>query len=616
MDVITPPTPGERREPAATERLDSWKEIAAYLKRDESTVRRWEEEGLPIHRHPHKKKSTVFAYTSELDAWWHAGQRQLESVATTGHQLLENFEIARDPQLERAATIEPQARPAKQRWVIAATAVLLATAMAATLGLRRYVFTRPRVGEISSIAVLPLKNLSATPGQDYFADGMTEALITELGKIGALRVLSHQTADAYRQSAKPVPEIARELKVDAVLEGTVLSSGNRVRITANLVQATPERHLWAESYEFDRQDVLIVQGEVAREVAKQIRITITPEEQTRLTRSRRVDPEAHADYELGRAFMFRAMTPTDGRRAKEHFDKAIARDPGYAEAYASLAELYITARASPLRNPADQSREARRCAERALKLDDTLAEAHNALARVAQRGFDWAGAEREYRRALETNPNSVARIWYAMFLYGMQRFDEAVSQARLAQQLDPASPSTNTWAGVAYLFAGRTAEAWAAWQRALELDPNYSDAILVVARTHVSEKKYTQAIADLERALSARKEPEPLLIGALAHAYGRAGDRKAALKLIQQLERIGRPDAQESVPPFGLIWAYAGIADNNRAFARLERAREEGAFRLTWLNVDPLLDPLRSDPRFDDLVRRVNLPTPNPTRSR
>src|SRR5437764_3812659 len=417
MGVVDVSTPSGPFQSPASERLGSWKEIAAYLKRDESTVRRWEDEGLPVHRLPHKKKATVYAYKSELDVWWNAGRPRLDAVATT----------------------EPALSHTRVKWVTASMVLLVAAGLALTVVLRERVFG-PRAGEIASIAVLPLKSLSGDSGQDYFADGMTEALITELGKISALQVLSHQSVSGYRQTAKPLPEIARELKVDALIEGTVLHSGNRVRITTNLVQAAPERHLWAQSYEFDGQDVLAVQGAVARYVASRIRIKVTAQEQARLTSSRRVDPEAYEAYLLGRAYWCNGSTPGNGKRAREYFEKAIQKDPGYAPAYASLAELSLRARMSPPTPPEARS-EARRWAATALQLDDTLAEAHNALARALQQEWDWAGAEREYRRAIDLNPNyAVARTWYTMYLYGMQRFDEAMVQARRAQQLDPGSP--------------------------------------------------------------------------------------------------------------------------------------------------------------------------------
>jgi TolB-like protein len=272
MAAVDPSTPLRPPEPEAGQRLDSWKEIAAYLKRDESTVRRWEEEGLPVHRLPHKRKATVYAYKSEIDAWWNKGHARLET--------------APPPTARRRAPIV---------WVTTAglTLVALVSLGFNIGGARDLLLGRTATGEISSIAVLPLRNLSGDPGQDYFADGLTEALITRLGQIGALDVISHQSVLGYRGTAKSLPQIARELNVDALLEGTVLHSGNRVRITANLVQATPERHLWAESYEFDLEDALAIQSDVARDVADRIRGRVTVPGPERLGDMRRVNPEAY-----------------------------------------------------------------------------------------------------------------------------------------------------------------------------------------------------------------------------------------------------------------------------------------------------------------------------------
>ncbi len=587
MAVGKPLSTPEPSEPPASERLDSWKEIAAYLKRDESTVRRWEKEGLPVHRHTHKRKATVYAHKSEIDVWWNDGCARLEVI-------------------ERASPV----RRTRVVWWAAAAFMLLAVGLGMNfVGVRDRLLGRPLAGEITSIAVLPLKNLSGDPAQDYFADGMTEALITELGKISTLQVISHQTVLGYRQTAKPLPRIARDLNVNALLEGTVLRSGGKVRITVNVVQAVPERHLWAESYEFDQQDVLAVQGEVAQGVARQIRVKLMPQEQARLASSRRVDPEAYEAYLLGRAYSYKAMTRTNWTRAKEYFEKAIEKDPGYAPAYGSLAVLYIHSnRGSTTRDPGDLRLQARQWAEKALKLDGTLAEAHCALARVAQQEWNWATADQEYRRAIEFNPSyPIAHIWYAQYLWAMQRSEESVAEAKRAQLLDPVSPFVNTWAGAAYFYAGKADEGMASMQKALELDPSFSDASIVLARAYLKQGMFQQATVELQRALTFN-ETEVLVLGALAHVYARIGQREDALKLVHKLERI-EGEERGYVAPFGIIWAYAGLGDKEQAFAWLERAYEEHRDRIVWLNVDPLLEPLRSDPRFHDLVRRVGLPT-------
>ncbi len=522
------------------------------MKRDESTVRRWEKEGLPVHRHAHKRKATVYAHKSEIDVWWNDGHTRLELI-------------------ERTSPV----RLTRVVWWAAAAFMLLTVGLGMIfVGVRDRLLGRPLTGEITSIAVLPLKNLSGDPAQDYFADGMTEALITELGKISTLQVISHQTVLGYRQTAKPLPRIARDLNVNALLEGTVLRSRGKVRITVNVVQAVPERHLWAESYEFDEQDILAVQGEVARGVARQIRVRLMPEERVRLATSQRVDPEAYEAYLLGRSYSYKAMTRTSWTRAKDYFEKAIAIDPGYAPAYGSLAVLYIHS---------------------------------NRGATTREQEWDWVDAEREYQLAIKFSPSyPLAHIWYAQYLWAMQRSEESVSEAKRAQQLDPVSPFVNTWAGAAYFYAGRADEGMASMQKALELDASFSDASLVLARAYFQQGMFQQAIAALQKALTFN-EKEVLVLGALAHVHARVGQRKEALKLVGQLERI-EAEGRGYGAPFGIIWAYAGLGDKEQAFAWLEKAYEERRDRIVWLNVDPLLEPLRSDPRFQDLVRRVGLP--------
>jgi len=456
-----------------------------------------------------------------------------------------------------------------------------------------------------ALGVLPLKNLSGDSGDDYYADGISEALITELGKIGRLQVLSFQTMSHYRQSTKQLAEIARELQLDALVEGSIVRSGNRVRITAKLFQAAPERQLLSESYEFDARDVLAVQAEVARDVATRTRVRLTTQEQARLASARRIDPEAYEAYLLARAYSSRTG---GGLKAEEYYKTAIARDPTYAPAYAGLAELYAAGNLMyEFRVPKATRARGRQLAEKALALDASLVEAHTALARMAQQDWDWPGAERAYRRATEVNPSyALARIWYAMYLYAMERFDEAVVQARRAQQLDPASALVNTWAGTAYSFTGREDEAVASWQRALELDPKYANATLAFARSYVTQQRHQEAIALLNSGLSYNPK-HTFLLGALAHAYARNGRRAEAHKIVADLEL--RHASGEIFPPFGLIWAYAGLEEYDHAFAWLNVAYDDQRDRMVWIKVDPLLAPLRGDPRFDEIVRRMNMPT-------
>jgi len=456
-----------------------------------------------------------------------------------------------------------------------------------------------------ALAVLPLKNLSGDAGQDYYADGVSEALITELGKIASFRVLSFQSVSRYRHTAKPLPEIACELGVDALLEGSVLRSGQRVRITAKLFEMTPEHQLLSETYEFDAPDILAVQAAVARDVAGRTRVQLSAQEEARLAVARRVDPRAYEAYLLARAYSSKAA-PGGLSNAKDYYERAIAIDAMYASAYAGLAELYAAFPCQLVRVPREARSMSRQLAEKALTLDHSLAGAHAALARVAQQEWDWLVAERGYQRATEVNPSySAAWIGYAMLLYAMERFEDAVAKARRAQQLDPASALVNTWAGAAYFFAGLSGEAFATWQLALELDPKYGHASLALARSEVSRGRHSEAISVLDKAL-AHAPSDAELLGARAHALARIGRRAEALKVVAELEE--RHARGEIMPPFGRIWAYAGLGDNDRAFGHLQRAYEEGRDRMVWLKVDPLLAPLRADSRFQNLLQRMHIP--------
>ena len=458
---------------------------------------------------------------------------------------------------------------------------------------------------IQSIAVLPLENLSRDPEQEYFADGMTEALITDLGKISALRVISRTSVMQYKGTKKPLPEIARELKVDAVLEGTVARSGSRVRITANLLHAPTDRHLWAETYEGDLGDVLALQGEVARAIADQIRIKLTPEEQGRFAPPRPVNPEAHEAYLKGR-YYWNLRTEDGLKKSIEYFQQAIEKDPGYTRAYAGLADSYAVSVMWGFAPPREAYPRAKAAALKALQVDHTQAEPHASLG-VAKVDFDFdfVGAEKEYKLAVKLDPSyATAHVWYAVYLALVGRHNEAFTEIKRAQELDPLSLSISAVGAAVFLYARRYDEAVAECQRTLELKPDFYLAHYYLGEVYEQQKLYAQAIGEYQKALAL--EPGNSIVGtALACGYAAAGKRSEALKHVSRLKQLSR---RRYVSPYAIACIYAALGDVDQACAWLEKAYEDRSYGLYSLKVNPRFDLLRSDPRFQDLLRRMNFP--------
>jgi serine/threonine protein kinase/Tfp pilus assembly protein PilF len=472
---------------------------------------------------------------------------------------------------------------------------------------------RPREGKglpyprIESVAVLPLTNLSGDPQQEYFADGMTDALITNLGKIRSLRVISRTTAMHFKGTKKTLPEIACELNVDAVVEGSVLRSGNRVRVTANLLHAPTDRHLWANSYESELQDVLVLQGEVARAIAEQVRVKLTPEEQVGLTTNRPVNPESYAAYLKGNYTWQRSLGSMSA--AIQYFREAIATDPSYPQAYVGLSLAYIQVGFGygPVcpREAFDQTKEA---AQEALKIDATLGEARACLAYVKAFGqWDWSGAEGDFRRAIESSPSSAdAHRLYSWYLSAMGRHEEAIAESQRGRQLDPVSPRANYTVVSACLWARQFERAAAEGEKLIEMDPNYPQAHHVLGATYIAAGSYGEAIRHYQKAIAlSGSDPPAIYLALLGCAYGHAGKRPEALRLLNQLQSRSK---RQYVSPYFVTWFYAGLGERDKAFQCLEKAYTEGNPMLALLKVDALFDPLRSDPRFQDLLRRMNFP--------
>jgi TolB-like protein/DNA-binding winged helix-turn-helix (wHTH) protein/Tfp pilus assembly protein PilF len=455
---------------------------------------------------------------------------------------------------------------------------------------------------IQALAVLPLENLSGDPSQDYFADGMTDELITSLGRIGALRVISRTSVMQYKSTKKPLPEIARELGVDAIVEGTVLRSGNRVRITANLLHAPTDRHLWAESYERDMRDVLALQNEVADAIGREIKLKLTPQEQARLVRTRPINPQAHELYLKGSEVIWQGGDPN---KSREYFQQAVQKDPNFAPAYVGIARAYWVLGASDALPAVEAFAQQKAFARKALELDDSLDSAHLAVAEALFFGdWDWPGAEREFKRTLEANPNSEeAHFMYSRYLASLDRREEAIAEAKRALEINPVGSSSTVGLGVAYYFGRNYDEAMSQLKKALKLNPA-PIVPLFLAWTYREKGLYKDAIREI-LGLHDLNLFLPAEVGHLGNTYARAGNKAEAQKILRRLiEKSGK----EHVGHYAVALIYAGLGEKDRAIEWLDKAYEVHDKGMCFLKVDPPLDPLRSDPRFQDLLRRMNFP--------
>src|SRR5712691_2752197 len=403
-------------------------------------------------------------------------------------------------------------------------------------------------GRIRAVAVLPLEDLSGDQVRDYFAYGMTEALITNLAKIGALRVISRTSVMQYRGVRRPLPEIARELNVDAVVEGSVLRSGNRVRITAQLIHAATDQHLWAESYERDLRDVLSLQSEVARAIANEIQIKLTPQDHARLASIRSVDPEAYHLYLKGR-FYWNKRTEESLKKGIEYFHQAIDLDPNYALAYAGLADCYGLLGWDLFGSlpPREALPIAKAAAKKALEIDDNLSEAHNSLAWTKLVfDWDWSGAESEFKRAIELNPGyAVAHHWYAECLAGMERYDEALAEIKRAQESDPLSLIISAVVGWILYFDRQYDQAIVQFQKALELDPNFWVAHWCLGQPYEQKAMFAEAVAEFQKAIDL-SAGSPLALAALGHAYAVSGKTTEAQRVLNELKESSKRRYEDS----------------------------------------------------------------------
>jgi TolB-like protein/DNA-binding winged helix-turn-helix (wHTH) protein/Flp pilus assembly protein TadD len=530
----------------------------------------------------------------------------IETLPRRGYRFIASVEAPPVEALEPTAPREPARRagfrlrlPGAGATVAALAAALVALTLSGTSDRWR---GRSGPVKIVSLAVLPFENLTGDDGQNYFVDGMTDALITNLAQVRALRVISRTSVMQYKRANKSLPGIAEELGVDAVVEGTVARSGDRVRVTAQLIHGPTDRHLWARSYERELRDVLALQGELAGAIAQAIQVKLQPEEQRRLTRTTAVQPDAYEAYLKGR-FYWSQWSPEGLLKAVGYFQQAIERDPGYAPAHSGLSDAYRLFDLSGLAPPRESMPKAETAARKALALDDTLAEAHASLAGVLYRyHWDWEGAEREFRISLELEPNyAEGHRAYAIYLLTVRRHEEALAEARRARELSPLSLVINTELGTALVIRGRYDEAIERLQKALEIDPKFARAYWTLAVAYYGQGDRPRAVAILEKAVSlSGGVPHPWV----GYGFGVTGRRREALEMLARLEKLSR---EHYVSPQSFAVVHLGLGDKDQAMAWLEKAYEERAFEFLGFS-GPVFDRLSDDPRFQDLLRRMRLP--------
>jgi TolB-like protein/Flp pilus assembly protein TadD len=567
-----PTRPAGRRSEASGEatdqRLDSWKEIAAFLKRGVRTVQRWEQtEGLPVHRHQHAKLGSVYALRSEVAAWWESRGTQLQPAAA-----------GRDAKAP-APGVAGKCQPEKSR---------------------------------SKLLVLPFVNLSGDPGQEFLSDGLTEEMISRLAQLEPERlgVIARSTAMTYKAGAARTAKIAAELDLDYILEGSVRAAGSHIRVTAQLVETREQTHLWAQTYDRDLSDMFALQSEVAEAIAREIRVVLPRREPA--ARSA-VNAEAYKSFLMGRYLMNR-MTPAGLSQGLEWFERAVQQDDSLAIAHAGIAQacgLLATVPFDALA-PREAMPKAAAAARRAVELDPSLPEAHAALGLVLHHyEWNWTEAERAYQRALELNPEySAALLRYAWLLLALGRPADALarieSALRIAEEVDPhLIVVVRATRAAAFYFARDFDRSVAECHDAIKLDPNDPLLYFLLGRALLRKGATRQGVATLTKITRLPEwEHMPLAVTGAGMARAAAGDKAATSQILRRLKEQKK---SRNIPATYLGILCAGLRDFDAAFEWFERAFEERADGLTLLNAEPMSDGMRKDPRFQDLVRRIGL---------
>jgi TolB-like protein/DNA-binding winged helix-turn-helix (wHTH) protein/Tfp pilus assembly protein PilF len=506
------------------------------------------------------------------------------------------------PSADDSGTASAHPRPLTPRLVIAGLCALALLAAAFAYKKGQLFGVAPR--RIHSVAVLPLQNLSGDASQEYLADGLTEALVTDLAQVRSLRVISRTSIMTYKGTKKKLPEIARELNVDAVVEGSVVRSGDQVQVTAQLVEAPTDTHLWAETYEGSQRDLLVLQNRMAQAIVQQVRVALTPEEKLRLTKIHLVSPESHEDYLQGRYFWNR-RTPAALLSSLELYEKATKADPNSAEAYAAMATVYATMVATDQFPPQEMEGKAKAAALKALALDETLAEPHAALGYMKAVGdYDWDGSFAELERAIELDPSyALAHHWYGYMLECRGRFDDALREVHKAQELDPLNLAEQESPAQVLYWSRKYDECVTQSRKTLELDPNFFYAHMFMGDCLAQLKKYDEAIAEFQQTL--RITPRNTAVMArLGYVLGMVGRKREALDLLKQMEQT----RQSEYTSAGLqAWIYAGIGDREHTLEALERDEDHRGTTTLFLKDDAKLDFVRAEPRFVALLKKVHL---------
>jgi eukaryotic-like serine/threonine-protein kinase len=483
------------------------------------------------------------------------------------------------------------------------TAVLVTLLIALAIGLSVTIWNRTPATIIpKSIAVLPFENLGDVPDTTYFADGIQEEILTRLAKIGDLKVISRSSTRDYQRKPRNLADIAKQLGVATILEGTVRKASDRVRVNVQLINAQTNSHLWAETYDRKLTDVFLVEADIATTIADSLKAKLTRSERQAIAVRPTANPEAYELYLKGR-FFWNRRTGADMRKAIDYFNQAIAKDPNYALAYAGLADCYDLLHEYSDLSPKESYPKAKAAAVKALELDDTLGEAHTSLAySLMNYDWDWRSAEKEYQRAIQLNPNyATAHQWYAECLSMLGRHTEAITEIKKAQQLDPLSLIINQGVGGKYLYARRYDEAMAQFHRTIELYPHFPPTHQRLGWCYAKKGMYDEAIAEMQKAVELSGNSAQM-VAALGWAYATAGRRDTAQGIIAELEHRSK---ESYVDSYFVATIFAALGEKNEAFVLLDKACEERSYWMPWINIDPQLDNLRSDSRFEALVERV-----------